>query len=63
VRWKASSCGDGRLDGAAAAGQPGAQDCDGDGIADPNVITGASLKLRGVHLGTTVSGAVSGRLR
>src|SRR2546430_8235675 len=41
----------------------GAQDCDGDGVADPNVISGASLKLRGVPLGVTVSGAVRGRLR
>jgi hypothetical protein len=33
-------------------------DCDGDGISDPNVITGNGAVLNGVNLGEIVSDAV-----
>src|SRR5881396_403979 len=36
----------------------GAFDCDGDGLNDPNVITGAGAVRHGLHVGETVSGAV-----
>ncbi|HYL21308.1 MAG TPA: right-handed parallel beta-helix repeat-containing protein [Gemmatimonadales bacterium] len=39
----------------------GAQDCDGDGVADPNIITGPGRVRTGVPLGETVSDAVSGK--
>ncbi len=32
-------------------------DCDGDGSADPNIITGRGAVLHGVNLGEAVSGA------
>ena len=34
----------------------GAFDCDGDGLNDPNVITGAAAVRHGLHLGTALSG-------
>jgi len=36
----------------------GAFDCNGDGVNDPNVITGAGAVMHGVNLGEVVSGAV-----
>ena len=36
----------------------GAFDCDGDGLNDPNIITGAAAVRHGLHLGEAVSGAV-----
>ena len=36
----------------------GAFDCDGDGLNDPNVITGAGAVRHGLHQGATVSSAV-----
>src|SRR5437773_4257410 len=36
----------------------GAFDCDGDGLNDPNVITGAGAVRHGLHVAETVSGAV-----
>src|SRR2546430_16394 len=36
----------------------GAFDCDGDGLNDPNVITGAGAGRHALHVGETVSGAV-----
>ncbi len=37
----------------------GAFDCDGDGVNDPNIITGAGAVLNGVNLGEVMSDAVS----
>ena len=37
----------------------GAFDCDGDGVNDPNIITGAGAVMHGVTLGQVVSDAVS----
>lgn len=37
----------------------GAFDCDGDGVNDPNIITGAGAVMHGVNLGQVVSGAVA----
>jgi parallel beta-helix repeat protein len=34
----------------------GAFDCDGDGVNDPNVISGPGMARRGLHLGAAVSG-------
>jgi copper-binding protein NosD len=36
----------------------GAYDCNGDGVNDPNIITGAGAVMRGVNLGQVVSDAV-----
>jgi hypothetical protein len=36
----------------------GAFDCDGDGVVDPNIITGVGAVRHGVTLGDVVSGAV-----
>lgn len=36
----------------------GAFDCDGDGVNDPNIITGAGAVMNGVNLGDAVSNAV-----
>ena len=36
----------------------GAFDCNGDGVADPNIITGGGAVRHGVTLGDVVSGAV-----
>jgi len=36
----------------------GAYDCDGEGVNDPNIITGAGAVMHGVNLGQAVSGAV-----
>jgi len=36
----------------------GAYDCNGDGVNDPNVITGAGAVMRGVNLGQAVSEAI-----
>ena len=37
----------------------GVMDCDGDGVSDPNIITGAGAVLHGVTLGQVVSDAVT----
>ena len=36
----------------------GAYDCNGDGVNDPNIITGGGAVLHGVNLGPAVSGAI-----
>jgi len=39
----------------------GAYDCNGDGVNDPNIITGAGAVMHGVNLGQVVSDAVSSK--
>ncbi len=41
----------------------GAYDCNGDGVNDPNIITGAGAVMHGVNLGQVVSDAVSSSKR
>ena len=36
----------------------GAYDCNGDGVSDPNIITGAGAVMHGVNLGQVVNDAV-----